>query len=124
LSSSYLDIAEAIIRSARRPLSPREILAQAYIKEAVPEHLRGKTQEKTLQARLSEDISRLREQSIFFRTNRARFFLRDFLCEPDIPTAFKTEFLARPRRKDLRNERVLIFYDVKGGDTHDSPHFQ
>jgi len=115
LSNSYLDIAESIIMNARRPLSPREILAQAYIEAAVPPHLRGKAQEKTLQARLSEDISRLREQSLFFRTNRARFFLRDFITDPDIPTVFKTEFLARPRRKDLRNERILIFNNVKIG---------
>jgi hypothetical protein len=91
-------------------------LAQAYIETAVPAHLRGKTQEKTLQARLSEDISRLREQSIFFRTNRARFFLRTFIGDPSIPNAFKTEFLARPRRKDLRNERILIFSEMRMGD--------
>ena len=92
-----------MIRQARRPLSPSEILAQAYVHAVVPAHLFGKTQEKTLQARLSEDISRLRERSLFFRTNRARFFLREFLGEPTIPTVFQTEYLARPRRKDLKN---------------------
>lgn len=72
-------------------------------------HLHGLTQEKTLQARLSEDIMRLRENSLFFRTQRARFFLREFVDNPKIPDAFKTEFFARPRRKDLRRERVLSF---------------
>ena len=112
MSNSYLDIAESIIRHAKRPLSPREILAQAYIETAVPAHLHGRTQEKTLQARLSEDISRLREKSLFFRTNRARFFLREFLTDAEIPVVFKTEFFARPRRKDLRNERILVFENI------------
>lgn len=116
MSNSYLDIAEEIIRRAKRPLNPREILAQAYIEAVVPKHLRGKTQEKTLQARLSEDISRLRERSPFFRTNRARFFLREFLTDPSIPTAFKTEFFARPRRKDLRNERILVFNNIRSDE--------
>lgn len=114
VSNSYLDIAEEILRNARQPMSPREILAQAYVQHKVPQHLRGKTQEKTLQARLSEDISRLRERSLFFRTNRARFFLREFLTAPSIPSAFKNEYLARPRRKDLRNERILVFDHVEG----------
>lgn len=109
LSNSYLDIAESVLRRRQQPLNPREILADAYVNDAVPGHLYGKTQEKTLQARLSEDISRLRERSTFFRTNRARFFLREFLNVPSIPEAFKTEYLARQRRKDLRNERVLAF---------------
>lgn len=112
MSNAYLDLAELILRQARRPLSPREILAHAYVEGVVPSHLHGKTQEKTLQARLSEDISRLREESQFFRTNRARFFLREFLSDRDIPPVYKTEFLARPRRKDLRNERILAFDTV------------
>lgn len=111
MSNSYLDIAEEIIRAAKRPMSAREILAQAYIRHAVPSHLHGKTQEKTLQARLSEDISRLREASLFFRTNRAKFFLREFIGASEIPSAYQTEFFARPRRKDLKNERILAFSD-------------
>ena len=111
MSNSYLDIAEEIIRAAKRPMNAREILAQAYIRHSVPFHLHGKTQEKTLQARLSEDISRLREASLFFRTNRAEFFLREFIGAPEIASAYQTEFLARPRRKDLKNERILAFYD-------------
>ncbi len=90
-------------------MSAREILAQAYVHHAVPSHLHGKTQEKTLQARLSEDISRLRESSLFFRTNRAEFFLREFIGASNIPSAYQTEFFARPRRKDLKNERILAF---------------
>lgn len=92
-------------------MTAREILAQAYMRHTVPAHLHGKTQEKTLQARLSEDISRLREASLFFRTNRAEFFLREFIGASDIPSAYQIEFFARPRRKDLKNERILAFCD-------------
>lgn len=109
MSNSYLDIAELVIRRARRPLSPSEILALAYLEHIVPAHLHGQTQEKTLQARLSEDISRLRENSLFFRTNRARFFLREFLTDLDVPEKIKVEYFARPRRKDLKSERILTF---------------
>lgn len=109
MGSFYLDIAEAVLRRARVPLSPREILAYAYVEEAVPSHLQGKTQDKTMQARLSEDIARLRDKSIFFRTNRARFFLRYLCNDPKIPPLYKVEYFARPRRKDLKNERVLVF---------------
>lgn len=111
VSSSYLDIAEEIIRAAKRPMSTREILAHAYISQMVPSHLHGRTQEKTLQARLSEDIARLREASLFFRTNRAEFFLREFIGAPNIPSTYQIEFFAKPRRKTLKSERVLAFKD-------------
>lgn len=107
MANSYLDIAEIVLRATRVPMTPSELLDRAYIMGVVPSHLHGATQEKTLQARISEDISRLRELSEFYRTDRARFFLRKFRDDPAIPEIYKTEYLARPRRKDLKNERIL-----------------
>jgi hypothetical protein len=53
---TYLGIAQKVLERARRPLTPREILREAYRSDLVPYHLHGATQHKTLQARLSEHI--------------------------------------------------------------------
>ncbi len=108
MSNAYLDIAETVLRRRRVPLTPNEMLADAYLSGEVPRHLHGNTQEKTLQARLSEDIARLRDGSLFFRTNRARFFLRELISDDTLPGHYRIEYFARPRRKDLRRERVLV----------------
>lgn len=98
---SYLNIAELVLRSARHPLSPRGILASAYRSDLVPTHLHGKTQHKTLQARLSEDILERRENSLFFRTAPGTFFLREFLTDATIPEEFRTEVPTRRRVREL-----------------------
>src|SRR5258707_9859207 len=67
LVDAYLIIAEAVLRAARRPLSPRSIMNAAFKAGIVPEHLFGKAQHKTLHARLSEDILDNKLESRFFR---------------------------------------------------------
>lgn len=99
--NSYLNIAEEVLRAERRPLTARSILKAAYVSGAVPAHLFGKTQHKTLQARLSEDILHHRERSRFFRTEPGRFFLREFLVDGSLPTAYRKEMIARRRTRDL-----------------------
>lgn len=99
--SSYLQIAEEVLRSARRPLSARSILKQAYSLNLAPYHLHGKTQHKTLQARLSEDILQRREHSLFFRTKPGQFFLREFLTDSSIPAEYRQPIVARRRTRDL-----------------------
>ncbi|KAA0969380.1 hypothetical protein FPY71_12560 [Aureimonas fodinaquatilis] len=99
--SSYLQIAEEVLRSARQPLSARAILKQAYSLEIAPYHLHGKTQHKTLQARLSEDILQRREHSLFFRTKPGQFFLREFLTDTSIPAEYRQPIVARRRTRDL-----------------------
>ena len=66
-----------------------------------PEHLHGKTQHKTLQARLSEDIIERRDQSPFFRTAPGRFFLREFLTDTTIPEDFRQPVPTRRRIREL-----------------------
>ncbi len=87
----------------------REIIQMAYLRELVPWHLHGPTQDKTLQARLSEDIAYHPEGSRFFRTAPGIFFLRALLDDPTTPAQFKETYFAKPRRKELRRERVLTF---------------
>jgi HB1, ASXL, restriction endonuclease HTH domain len=110
---AYLDIAVAILRTQRRPLSPHAILAEAYRRALVPPHLHGRTQHKTLQARISEDIVHRREHSPFFRTAPGKFFLREFLADTSIPEEFRRPFPTRRRFRELaRGPALAIDYDV------------
>jgi hypothetical protein len=86
---SYLDIAEAVLRAARRPLTPRAIMATAFQSGIVPHHLFGKFQHKTLHARLSEDILHRKLESRFYRTDPGLFFLSDLRSDPGIRDEFK-----------------------------------
>lgn len=107
MADAYLNVAERVIQTSRRPLRPREIIQTAYVSGLLPWHLHGATQHKTLQARISEDLSRNPEASVFFRTGPGIFFLKQFLSDPSIPDALKQPYYAPPRRKTLRRERVL-----------------
>lgn len=104
---AYLDIAASVLRAERRPLSPHAILAAAYRQRLVPQHLYGATQHKTLQARLSEDIIRFREHSLFFRTAPGRFFLREFLANPAIREEFRQPVPTRRRFRELKRGPAL-----------------
>lgn len=101
MSDSYLTLAEKAIRHSRRPLHPKEILDVASEQGIVPEHLYGKTQYKTLAARLSTEIRERASKSPFYRTAANRFFLRDLASEK------YAEYTAPRREKTLHNEHVL-----------------
>lgn len=104
---SYLDIARMVLRAQRRPMGARSILAAARTAHILPEHLHGKTQQKTLQARLSEDILHDREASLFYRTEPGQFALKEFLADPELPAKWKAEFPARRRTRDLKRPDSL-----------------
>lgn len=105
--NSYFQIAQEVLRSARRPLSARTILETAYRFNLVPAHLYGTTQHKTLQARLSESILEDRERSLFFRTAPGRFFLREFLEDNSIPEKFREPIRAQRRKRSLNKSPSL-----------------
>lgn len=103
--SSYLDLAEKILSIANRPLNSRQIIGTAFSLDIMPDHLHGQTQHKTLQARLSEDILKNKDNSRFYRTGKGEFFLRASLenhRNPQFP-----EVKARRRILDLRFKDVL-----------------
>lgn len=102
-----MQLAKRVIRSAKRPMSPRMILLEAYRAGIVPSSLYGKTQHKTLQARLSEDIVRLRDRSQFFRTAPGRFFLTEFLEDATVPEELRQPFPARRRFRELSRGPAL-----------------
>lgn len=104
---TYLEIAERVLRAAKRPMSPKSILDAAYRARVVPSHLFGKTQHKTLQARLSEDILKFRNNSKFFRTEPGIFFLSSLVADPEVDEKHKRPFAARRRTRDLMREPVL-----------------
>jgi len=99
--NAYLELAEAILKRVRRPLSAKSMLRHAYLFNVVPTHLYGKTQHKTLQARLSEDILYNRDSTKFVRTKPGRFFLTELIRDPSIPAKFKSTMIARRRTRDL-----------------------
>jgi len=96
-----------VLQAVRRPLTPRQIMAEAYKNGYVPGHLYGRTQHKTLQARLSEDILNQRDRSAFFRTAPGKFFLREFISEEELPVQFRTPIVARRRIRDLPKKGIL-----------------
>lgn len=102
-----------VLAKTRRPMTPRQILKQAYVEDIVPQPLYGRTQHKTLGARLSVDIVRNRENSSFFRTKPGHFFLRRFMQDPSIPAQFKQPMIARRRIRDLyQGPRLTIDVSV------------
>lgn len=106
---SYLELAAQVLRAMRRPMTPSGILTAAYKAGIVPTHLHGRTQHKTLQARLSEYILHHRQDGVFFRTAPGFFFLTEFESDPEIPDQYKDHFSARRRTRDLFREPALGF---------------
>ncbi|HVX76510.1 MAG TPA: hypothetical protein VHB49_10300 [Bradyrhizobium sp.] len=98
---AYLAIAEAVLKIERRPLSSVAILAAAYRHSIVPPHLHGRTQHKTVGARISEDIVERRDKSVFFRTEPGKFFLREFLTDTTIPVEHRQPIATRRRVREL-----------------------
>jgi len=107
--NSYLAIAAKVLEQARQPLSPRQILQAAYQSQIVPSELYGKTQHKTLHARLAEDIRRNITRSDFYRTQPGRFYLRKFLNETAKHKGHAREYRAPVRADQLKNFYALCF---------------
>lgn len=101
--NSYLKISQAVLTKSHQPLTAREILDAAYRLQLVPDHLFGKTQYKTLHARLCEDVLHNRRASLFVRTAPGRFCLASRL-EAD---GSKSEYVAPQRSYQLKQFDVL-----------------
>jgi hypothetical protein len=110
---AYLEIAASILRAEKRPLSSRAILAEAHRAGVVPPNLYGKTQHKTLGARISEDILSHRDRSRFFRTAPGRYFLREFLSDLSLPEEYRQPFPARRRIRELARGPALAISKSK-----------
>jgi len=102
--NSYIQMSISVLSKSRSAMSAREILDAAYRLQLVPEHLFGKTQYKTLHARLSEEILRNRNNSVFTRTAPGRFALRH-LSSFDLET--RGEYVAPQRSYQLKQFDVF-----------------
>lgn len=125
---SYLDIARKVLRASRRPMTAKGILDAAYKAKIVPPHLYGKTQQKTLQARISEDILSRKNNSLFYRTEPGVFFLSELFSDPNIPNKYKEKFPARRRSRDLHKDPSLaidenFFQEIGVNFVHDWKNF-
>jgi hypothetical protein len=98
---SYLEIARKVLREVRQPLSAKQILRTAYQLQIVPRDLYGKTQHKTLQARVATDILAHRTRSEFYRTGPGRFFLRALRDDRKLPSRYGREYIAPMRAAQL-----------------------
>lgn len=87
-SSKHLHAAETAIRHAGRPLSSRELVH--IIEKLALGHFNGATPHKTINARLSEDILRKGENSVFMRTAQGRFSLREYGWESEVIVTRRT----------------------------------
>lgn len=106
---SYLKIAREVLRSSRQPLSARQILRTAHQLQLVPRGLYGRTQQKTMQARLASDILRNRSSSEFYRTGPGRFFLRALQSDRGTPHRYRREYQAPMRAAQLGRFDVVAF---------------
>ena len=106
--NAYLTIAHTALVRARRPLTPHEILEMAQVGRFLPGHLHGATMHRTLGARLSENIRRDGDRSLFYRTAPSTFFLRSLASDPAIPDEFKNIYVGHIRSKAIRKENVLV----------------
>lgn len=106
---SYLEIARKVLRESRQPLTARQILKAAYQLQIVPRDLYGRTQHKTLHARLATDILKRRMKSDFYRTGPGRFFLRTLKNDQTISARYKTEYIAPLRSTQLGRFDVIAF---------------
>lgn len=114
---TYLWVAEQIIRTHERPLSAAEMVTFAQADGLFSSTMYSRTPQKSMQARLSLEIIRNKDSSIFVRTAKGRFYLRDFLISnsdyDDVPAFHPDRPLftvyAAPRRTPATpRERVLV----------------
>ncbi|WP_219764501.1 winged helix-turn-helix domain-containing protein [Roseomonas alba] len=107
-----MKIAEDVLKDTGRPMSAREILDFAYEFYRVPNHLYGKTQHRTLQARISVDIIERGAKSRFLRVGPGMFFLRP-LSEGLFSSSAKIkEYFARRRIRDYSFIEIFFCDDV------------
>lgn len=75
---TYLWVAETVLRKHKRPLNARALVNYGLEDGLFPAAGLSHTPQKSMQARLSIDILN-NEASVFVRTRRGRFFLRDLI---------------------------------------------
>jgi len=107
-NNAYLHLAYEALLAAKRPMTPAEMIDLAQKNGFMPDHLHGKTQHKTLAARLSVYIRQKSTKAEFYRTAPATFFLSELKNDPNTPAEYKEIFIGNLRSKKIRKEEVLV----------------
>jgi predicted NUDIX family phosphoesterase len=112
---TYLWAAEAVLRKHRRPLRAPEIVSYAQEHGLFSDEMHSRTPQKSMQARLSLDILNKGDQSLFVRTGRGAFYLREFLADPvplvdelGVATPTRPTPYAAPRRAPMRATECVL----------------
>jgi len=84
-------------------MSAKQLVHAAIENQLFSDKLSGKTPHQTMKAKLSVDIRRKGNLSLFVRTRPGRFFLRSLLEHPS------TAYEAKPLRAVPATENVLVF---------------
>jgi predicted NUDIX family phosphoesterase len=97
----FLDIAYRVLQNQRKSLSAVEItqrgLASGWLKTT------GQTPSQTMKSKLSTDILKKKDRSLFMRTDQGLFTLREFSCNNE------NEFIADRYQKALFDEIISVF---------------
>jgi predicted NUDIX family phosphoesterase len=95
----FLRAAHQVLLQVRRPLSPMEIVTRALDKGLL--QTAGKTPAQTMKSKLSTDILKKQERSLFMRAAAGRFTLREF-------NANFPEHVAPRYKKALFDEEIVV----------------
>jgi predicted NUDIX family phosphoesterase len=95
---TYLWAAEVVLRKHKRPLRAPEIVSYAQEQGLFSGEMHSRTPQKSMQARLSLDILNKGEQSVFVRTGRGMFYLREFLAESALVPLIEDIGLGKPTK--------------------------
>lgn len=97
MADTYLTVAQQVLELVRRPLSSKEIVQLSNEYDIASSTLTGDTPEKTITARIIEDIIKNRDASVFCRPCVGKYYLRrwlhqdrDFIRAPQIPSHRRT----------------------------------
>jgi len=96
--SNFLDAAYKILKREKKPLNPDDLTRKA-IEHGLLASI-GKTPHHSMRARLSEDILKNKEKSLFKRTDAGTFALREW---------GQREFHAPRHKKALFDEDIVVF---------------
>lgn len=96
----FLNAAYRVLREQGRPMSARDITEAALSSDYL--NTSGRTPSQTMKSKLSTDILRNGDESLFMRSGQARFALREWGAQLD-------EYVADRFQKALFDEDILVF---------------
>ena len=98
--AKYLEAAAIVLGEAQEPLTAEEITRRALDSGVLVSQ--GKTPSQTMKSKLSTDILRRRDRSIFMRADQGLFALRYWKSDLD-------EYIAPRFKKALLDEQAVVF---------------